>query len=56
MEICSNSEEENHCEEIKQISFGGNKTDLFQETGAKFQNSLVHVPHKSLENMAPMKM
>lgn len=56
MEIFSNSGEGNHCEEIKQISFGGNKTDLFQETGANFQNSLVHVPHRSLENMASMQM
>ena len=56
MEICSSSGEENHCEEIKQISFAGNKRDLFQETEANFQNSLVHVPHKSLENMASMKM
>ena len=56
VEICSSSGEENHCEEIKQITFAGNKRDLFQETEANFQNSLVHVPHKSLENMASMKM
>lgn len=52
----SSSGKENYCEEIKQMSSGGNKTDSFQETGANFQNSLVYVPHKSLEKVVSIEM
>lgn len=38
------------------MSSGGNKTDSFQETGANFQNSLVYVPHKSLEKVVSIEM